>query len=113
MTPRRLLLLLPLAFGLAGCAMFSDDPPPRAPDVGETAKAYNDDVRWGRYYEASAQLAPEQRAGFLKLLDDQAKPYRFTSVELLQTTPTEDGARVEMVVALEYYHLPSVKEEKV
>lgn len=110
---RRFLFALPFALALAGCATSSEDRPPRPPDVDETAKAYNNDVRWGRYYEASAQLAPEQRGSFLKLLDDQARPYRFTSVDLLQATPSDDGAQVEMLVSLEYYRLPSVQEQKV
>lgn len=112
MTLRRSLLVLPFVFALSSCAT-SDDPPPRAPDVDETAQAYNNDVRWGRYYEASAQLSPEQRAEFLKLLDDSTHPYRFTSVDMLQATPSEDGAQVEMLVSLEYYRLPSVSEQKV
>jgi len=113
MTPRQVLLGLPFVFALASCALFSEEPPPRAPEVGDTAKAYNDDVRWGRYYEASAQLPADKRPAFLKLLDDSARPYRFTSVDLMKSTPNEDGSKVEMVVSLEYYRLPSVSEEKV
>jgi len=113
-TLHRFLFALPCALVLAGCAYINpDDPPPRAPEVGDTAKAYNDDVRWGRYYEASAQLPPEQRAPFLQLLDDKTRPYRFTSVDLLQTTPSADGSDVEMLVSLEFYRLPSVSEQKV
>ena len=111
---RLLLFALPFALALAGCSVINpDDPQPRAPDVSDTAKTYNDDVRWGRYYEASAQLPPELRAEFLKLLDDQSRPYRFTSVDLLQATPNQDGSRVEMLVSLEFYRLPSVQERKV
>ena len=110
---RRFLFALPLALAFAGCATNPNAPPPRPPDVDDTAKTYNDDVRWGRYYEASAQLPPEQRAAFMNLLDDQSRPYRFTSVDLLQATPSEDGAQVEMLVSLEFYRLPSVKEQKV
>lgn len=114
MTLRRFLLALPFAFALSACAMMDPDaPPPRAPEVNDTAKAYNDDVRWGRYYEASAQLPPDQRTEFLKLLDDSTHPYRFTSVDLLKATPSEDGAEVEMLVSLEYYRLPSMSEQKV
>jgi hypothetical protein len=112
MTLRRFVLALPFVLALSGCAT-RDDPPPRAPDVDETAQAYNNDVRWGRYYEASAQLPPEQRSAFLKLLDDSARPYRFTSIDLMKATPNEDGSRVEMLVSLEYYQLPSVLEKKV
>jgi len=111
---RRFLFALPFVLALAGCSVINpDDPPPRAPDVGDTAKAYNNDVRWGRYYEASAQLPPELRTAFLKLLDDQSRPYRFTSVDLLQSTASQDGSRVEMLVSLEFYRLPSVQERKV
>lgn len=110
---RRFLFALPLALAFAGCATSPDDPPPRAPDVSDTATTYNNDVRWGRYYEASAQLPPDQRTAFLKLLDDSARPYRFTSVDLLQANPSEDGSQVEMLVSLEFYHLPSVQEQKV
>ena len=114
MTLRQSLLALPFVFALSSCAMFdSDSKPPRAPEVDETAKAYNDDVRWGRYYEASAQLPPDQRTGFLKLLGDSTHPYRFTSVDLLKATPNEDGAEVELLVSLEYYRLPSMSEQKV
>ena len=114
MTLRQALLALPFVFALSSCAMFDDDgKPPRAPEVDETAKAYNNDVRWGRYYEASAQLPAEQRPQFLKLLDDSTHPYRFTSVDLLKATPNEDGAQVEMLVSLEYYRLPSMSEQKV
>jgi len=113
MTPRQVLLGLPFVFALASCALFSEEPPPRAPEVGDTATAYNDDVRWGRYYEASAQLPADKRPAFLKLLDDSARPYRFTSVDLMKSTPNEDGSKVEMLVSLEYYRLPSMSEQKV
>ena len=113
MTLRRFLFALPLSLALASCATNPDAPPPRPPDVDDTAKAYNDDVRWGRYYEASAQLPAEQRDAFMKLLDDKMRPYRFTSVDLLQATPSDDGAKVEMLVSLEFYRLPSVQEQKV
>ena len=93
--------------------MDPDAPPLRAPEVSETAQAYNDDVRWGRYYEASAQLPADKRPEFLKLLDDSARPYRFTSVEMMKSTPNEDGSKVEMLVSLEYYRLPSMSEQKV
>lgn len=85
----------------------------RPPAVDENAKAYNDDVRWGRYYEASAQLPEEQRTAFLKLFEGEERQYRFTSVDLIEATPSEDGKEVDMLVSLEFYRSPSVTEQKV
>jgi hypothetical protein len=87
---------------------------PETPDIEPFAQDYNNDVRWGRWQEAAAQVEPERRAAFLALLDDSDRPYRFTSVEVLNSKPvTQDGTEMELLVALEYYRLPSVKERKV
>ncbi|HTO52523.1 MAG TPA: hypothetical protein VMR50_03975 [Myxococcota bacterium] len=88
--------------------------PPDTPAVDDYAQEYNNDLRWGRWQEAAAQVEPERRGEFLKLLDDNSNPIHFTSVDILSTKPVvTDGSEVEMLVSLEYYRLPSVKERKV
>jgi hypothetical protein len=88
--------------------------PPEMPSVDEFAQEYNNDVRWGRWQEAAAQVEPERRSAFLKLLDTSDRPYKFTSVDLLSAKPlSSDGTEVELLVGLEYYRLPSVQERKV
>ena len=88
--------------------------PQETPAVDEFAQEYNNDVRWGRWQEAAAQVEPERRGAFLRLLDDNQSPFRFTSVDILSAKPvSQDGTEIEMLVALEYYRLPSVKERKV
>jgi hypothetical protein len=105
--------VLPLALlVLAGCV--TPILPRETPLVDEYAKEYNNDVRWGRWHEAAAQVEPERRSAFLKLLDEDERPYRFTSVEMLTAKPlSDDGTEMELLVALEYYRLPSVQERKV
>jgi hypothetical protein len=102
-----------LALGaLAGCAYF--DSSKVLPSVDDAALDYNNHVRWGRYEEASASLSPLRRREFLELFQDEARPWRFTSVELGKRTPqNEAGTEVEYLVDIEYYRLPSVKERKV
>jgi hypothetical protein len=88
--------------------------PQETPAVDDYAQEYNNDVRWGRWQEAAAQVEPERRTAFLKLFDDSQSPFRFTSVDIMSARPlSEDGTEVEMLVALEFYRLPSVKERKV
>ena len=88
--------------------------PQEMPAVDDYAQEYNNDVRWGRWHEAAAQVEPERRGAFLKLLDDSQSPFRFTACDIITAKPTsEDGTEVEMLVALEFYRLPSVKERKV
>jgi hypothetical protein len=88
--------------------------PQDMPAVDDYAQEYNNDVRWGRWQEAAAQVEPERRPAFLKLLDDSQTPFRFTSCDILSARPTSnDGTEIEMLVALEFYRLPSVKERKV
>jgi hypothetical protein len=104
-----------LAFALlAMSACVTPILPPDTPAVDEYAQEYNNDLRWGRWQEAAAQVEPERRSAFLRLLDDTDRPYRFTSVELMNAKPlSEDGTEMELLVALEYYRLPSVQERKV
>jgi hypothetical protein len=88
--------------------------PQEMPAVDEYAQEYNNDVRWGRWQEAGAQVEPEHRNAFLRLLDDSHTGFRFTSCDILSARPTsEDGSEIEMLVALEFYRLPSVNERKV
>ncbi|HTO07127.1 MAG TPA: hypothetical protein VMR86_08720 [Myxococcota bacterium] len=88
--------------------------PQETPAVDDYAQQYNNDVRWGRWQEAASQVEPERRTAFLRLLDDNQTPFRFTACDILSAKPTStDGTEVEMLVALEFYRLPSVKERKV
>lgn len=88
--------------------------PESMPSVDDYAREFNNDVRWGRWQEAAAQVEPERRSQFLKLFDDSDRPYRFTEVEVLNSKPiSQDGTEMELLVSLEYYRLPSVKERKV
>jgi hypothetical protein len=105
--------LLPLALlTLAACV--TPILPRETPLVDDYAKQYNNDVRWGRWQEAAAQVEPEQRSAFLKLLDEKDHAYRFTSVDVLTAKPlSDDGTEMELLVALEYYQLPSVQERSV
>jgi hypothetical protein len=106
--------LLAIALLLLPACVWSPILPQEMPAVDEFAKEYNNDVRWGRWQEAAAQVEPEGRKAFLNLLDDNDAPFRFTSVDVLSAKPTtEDGSEIEMLVALEFYRLPSVKERKV
>jgi hypothetical protein len=87
---------------------------PEMPSVDAYQREFNNDVRWGRWQEAAAQVDPERRSAFLKLLDDSDRPYRFTSVEVMNSKPLSgDGTEMELLVALEYYRLPSVQERRV
>ena len=105
-------LLAPALLFLAACV--TPTLPGDMPSVDEFAQEFNNDVRWGRWQEAAAQVEPEDRKAFLRLFDDNASPFRFTSVDILSARPTsEDETEIEMLVGLEYYRLPSVKERKV
>ncbi|HKC52556.1 MAG TPA: hypothetical protein VKF60_17340 [Myxococcota bacterium] len=105
--------VLPLAL-LVLAACVTPILPRETPDVDEYAREYNNDVRWGRWQEAAAQVEPERRSAFLKLLDEPDRPYRFTSVDVLTKKPlSDDGTEMELLVGLEYYRLPSVQERKV
>ena len=105
-------LLTLLLLGSAACV--TPIIPPTMPDVEESAREYNNDVRWGRWQEAAAQVEPERRKAFLAMFDDSDRPFRFTEVEVLNSKPlSDDGTEMELLVSLEYYRLPSVKERKV
>ena len=105
-------LLALLLLGSAACV--TPIIPPSMPAVDDYAREYNNDVRWGRWQEAAAQVEPERRKAFLAMFDDSDRPYRFTEVEVLNSKPlTEDGTEMELLVSLEFYRMPSVKERKV
>lgn len=104
-----------VSFALTACVMAALNPlPPETPPVEESAQAYNNDVRWGRWHEAAERVEPERRNAFLRLLDDTENPYRFTSVDVMHTeAKSSDGTEIDLLVSLEYYRLPSVQERKV
>lgn len=105
-------LLALMLLGFAACV--TPILPQETPAVDEYAQEYNNDVRWGRWQEAAAQVEPERRSAFLKLFDDVDRPYRFTSVDVMTSKPlSDDGTEMELLVQLEYYRLPSVQERKV
>lgn len=99
--------------------------PDPAPDIELSVNAYNNDLRWGRLRQASAQIAPDQREKFFELFDETTTGFRFTSVEVLSTEPhrvekaaaaeSEEPAITEydVLVAFEYYRLPALDERKV
>jgi len=88
--------------------------PGKTPALDPAAEAFNNDVRWGRWHEAAERVEDGDRSAFLRLLDDSASPFRFTSVDEISREQTAtDGTEFDVLVALEYYRLPSVKERKV
>ncbi|MFI5317312.1 MAG: hypothetical protein ACHQ6T_16555 [Myxococcota bacterium] len=100
---------------LSACVMSALTPVrPETPPVEDSAQEYNNDLRWGRWHEAAERVEPERRNVFLGLMDDNVNPYRFTSVEVIHTeAKSSDGTEIDLLVALEYYRLPSVEERKV
>ncbi len=83
------------------------------PDVGESADAYNQDLRWGRVQQAAVQMVPEQREKFIGLFDGDESAFHFTSVEVLSAVPKGiDGREVDVLVAWEYYSPPALTERK-
>jgi len=99
--------------------------PEGMPDVEVSVNAYNNDLRWGRLRQASAQVVPDQREKFFELFDESTSGFRFTSVEVLSTEPRlrkriVSDAEVEplvpqeydVLVAFEYYRLPALDERK-
>jgi hypothetical protein len=115
-------LALPL---LTGCAIgaglfepFARLLPDPVPDVDNSVNAYNQNLRWGRVREASAQVTPDQREKFFELFDESTSGLRFTSVEVLSTEPhpTKDealaGKEFDVLVAFEYIRLPALDERK-
>jgi hypothetical protein len=122
-------LVVPLFVGCAvGAGLlepFAGLMPEPMPDVEVSVNAYNNDLRWGRLRQASAQLAPEQREKFFELFDESSSGFRFTSVEVLSTEPRPrervvgDGevepvvpSEYDVLVAFEYYRLPALDERK-
>jgi len=83
------------------------------PEVGESADAYNQDVRWGRLQQAALQIVPEQREKFFELFDGDPSAFHFTSVEVLTSIPRSiDGREVDVLVAWEFYSPPALTERK-
>jgi len=120
-------LVAPLFVGCAvGAGLFEPFArlmPDPVPDVETSVNAYNDDLRWGRLRQASAQVAPDQREKFFELFDETTTGFRFTSVEVLSTEPVRPegteaeieelaGKEFEVLVAFEYYRLPALDERK-
>jgi hypothetical protein len=98
---------------LAACAT-SPFATKEMPDLDPSANSFNNDVRWGRWHEAAAHVEDSDRGAFLRLLDDSASPFRFTAVdEISREQTSSDGTEFDVLVALEYYRLPSVQERKV
>ena len=108
---RRLSLAAVLTL-LAGCA--TSPLPQETPTIDDATRAFNNDVRWGRWQEAAKHVEADDRGAFLRLLDDSSSPFRFTSVDEVSREPTsKDGSEIDVLVSLEYYRLPSVRERKV
>jgi hypothetical protein len=108
---RRLSNVLVVAL-LAGCATAPLQQ--EMPAVDDAARAFNNDLRWSRWQEAAKRVDPDDRGAFLRLLDDQSSPFHFTSVdELARESTAKDGTEIDVLMALEYYRLPSVRERTV
>jgi len=108
---RRLSFALVVAL-LAGCA--TSHMPDQTPAVDDALRAFNNDLRWGRWQEAAKHVDPGERGAFLRLLDDSSSPFRFTSVdELSREATAKDGTEIDLLISLEYYRLPSVKQRTV
>src|SRR5512134_1512108 len=83
------------------------------PAVDDSLNAFNQDLRWGRIQQAAAQMPEAQRATFVALFDAEEHPFRFTSIEVLSSTPKGiDGREVDVLVAWEFYSPPAVTERK-
>ncbi len=118
--PRRglvlcLLLALPL---LTGCVavpaiLLSSLGENVTPPIDESLNAFNQDLRWGRIQQAAQQMPEERREAFIALFDTEEPPFRFTSIEVLSTTPKGiEGREVDVLVSWEYYRPPALTERK-
>jgi len=107
----RLLLLFFLAFGslLSSCA---------SSGAGETLQAsvsaYNQNLRWKRFTNASRFVPAEARAKFLERYLSAEDDLHIQSMEVRDVTPyTKDGAQLaDVVLVAEAYLLPSTIVEK-
>jgi len=98
---------------LAGC-VWTSPLPQETPPLEDAERAFNNDLRWGRWQEAARHVDPDDRSAFLRLLDDPSSPFHFTAVdELSREEMAKDGTEIEVLMVLEYYRLPSVKERTV
>ncbi len=83
------------------------------PEVDESLHAFNQDLRWGRFQQAAAQMPEDQREAFISLFDHEESPFRFTSTEVLSATPKGvEGREVDAVIAWEFYSPPALTERK-
>jgi hypothetical protein len=76
---------------------------PRQGDtLGDSVRAYNDGVRWGRFEVAAIHIPAKQRSQFVDEADQRAKDLKITEYDIVRVDQHGDReARVQ--VKLEWY----------
>lgn len=104
--------LLVVAMGLGALACVSPTDPLGRNDALEKAqKAYTENVRWGKFEEASRFVDPEQRDAFLAL-EERFEQVRFTDYDI-GAVSSEDHETAEVEVTYRGYALPYYVEKEV
>jgi hypothetical protein len=73
---KRVLAIMLLAAACAGMPQGEDT-------LGESIRAYNDGVRWGRYGVAAGKVPPKERAQFVEEMDERADKVKITDYEVV------------------------------
>lgn len=94
-------LLLTLA--LSACVLVNPPSKQRKAALDDFMHA----LRWQRYADAAAHFTGEHRRGFLSRFDKIARDLNVTDVRLQGLELKDEGRRVEAVLEMDYYLLPS------
>jgi hypothetical protein len=73
---KRLLAIVLLAAACAGMPQNEDT-------LGESIRAYNDGIRWGRYGVAAGKVPVKERAQFVEEMDERADKVKITDYEVV------------------------------
>jgi hypothetical protein len=64
---------------LAACAGI----PQNEDTLGESVRAYNEGIRWGRYGVAAGKVPPRERAQFVEEMDERADKVKITDYDVV------------------------------
>jgi hypothetical protein len=90
---KRVLAIMLLATACAGAAQNEDT-------LGESIRAYNDGLRWGRYGVSAGKVPPRERAQFVEEMDERADKVKITDYEVVDVNARGNReARVRIKIA--------------
>jgi len=90
-----------LVIAVAAAAAAACSHVPKGESLLDTARTYNDGVRWERFAAAATAVPPREREAFLDERDELAEDLRITDYEIVRVKERDDSAEIQ--VKLSWY----------